>query len=242
MPTLHIITLFPALFPGPLGESVLGRALANGIWQLQTHLLRDFATDKHRTVDDSPYGGGAGMVLKADVLDAALNHVLTLSPRARCFYLSPRGTLLTQRFAHQLAEQLVERDLILLCGRFEGVDERFLQARDIEEISIGDYVLTGGDVAAMVLAESCVRLLPGVLGEEASVDEESFGINSDYAGLLEYPHYTKPPSWNGLDVPAVLLSGHHRNISQWRKEQAQELTRKRRPDLWKCYSDDKNEG
>jgi tRNA (guanine37-N1)-methyltransferase len=224
---ISVITLFPNLFPGPLGESVLGSALQKGLWSLQTLQLRDFATDKHRTVDDTPYGGGAGMVLKPDVVDAAIHAAKAGNPAARLLYMSPRGALLTQ----QKAAELAQNDLIILCGRYEGVDERVLKHHQIEEISIGDYVLAGGEVAAMALLEATLRLIPGVLGAAESAAEESFATGSNYAGLLEYPHYTKPPFWNGLAVPDVLLSGHHQNIAEWRLAQAEELTRERRPDI-----------
>jgi tRNA (guanine37-N1)-methyltransferase len=228
----HILTLFPELFPGPLGCSVLGKALNEGRWGLQTHDIRTFATDKHGTVDDTPYGGGAGMVMKPDVVGAALEAALAHSPNARRIYLSPRGKHLTQPLAAELAES---DGLILLCGRYEGVDARVLDHYAMEEVSIGDVVLTGGEVAAMAVLESVIRLLPGVVGQHDSLGEESFGLNADYALLLEYPHYTKPPIWKGLEVPEALLSGHHAKINAWRKTQAEALTQARRPDLWQRY-------
>jgi tRNA (guanine37-N1)-methyltransferase len=216
------------MFPGSLGHSIIGKALEAGLWHLDVLQIRDFATDKHATVDDTPYGGGAGMLLKPDVIDAALTAAKNRSPATKILYLSPRGALLTQKHVAELATQ----PLILLCGRFEGVDARVLEHHEIEEISIGDYVLAGGEVAAMVLLEACVRLIPEVLGGKTSTDEESFALSGNYAGLLEYPQYTKPPLWKGLAVPPVLLSGHHQQIHEWRKQQAEEITQQRRPDLW----------
>ncbi|WP_297111389.1 tRNA (guanosine(37)-N1)-methyltransferase TrmD [uncultured Devosia sp.] len=218
-----IITLFPELFPGPLGTSVLGRGLKDGLWQLRANQLRDFAADKHRTVDDTPAGGGAGMVLKPDILARAIDTIAPDSdPRPRIL-MSPRGTPLTQKRAHELA---TGPGAVIICGRFEGVDQRVIEARQLEEISIGDYVLAGGEVAAMVLLEAVVRLIPGVLGALDSRDEESFEN-----GLLEYPQYTRPQSFEGRDIPAVLVSGDHGKIEKWRHEQSLELTRARRPDL-----------
>jgi tRNA (guanine37-N1)-methyltransferase len=223
----HILTLFPEMFPGPLGLSLAGKALQNGLWKLHVSQIRDFATDKHQTVDDTPYGGGAGMVMRADVLDAAIAHARTALPSAQLVYFTPRGTWLTQRIAYDLSQ----KDLILLCGRYEGVDERLLQAHQPLEISLGDFVLSGGEIAAYALLDACVRLLPGVVGDSASLGEESFGLNTVFAGLLEYPHYTKPPIWNGHTVPDVLLSGNHANIKDWRLSEARKITQARRPDL-----------
>jgi tRNA (guanine37-N1)-methyltransferase len=221
--TADIITLFPELFPGPLGASVLGRGLSDGLWSLNATQLRDFATDRHRTVDDTPSGGGAGMVLKPDILAKAIDTIAPEGdPRPRIL-MSPRGTPLTQARAHELA---AGPGAVIACGRFEGVDQRVIDARGLEEISIGDYVLAGGEVAAMVLLEAVVRLIPGVLGALDSRDEESFEN-----GLLEYPHYTRPQTFEGMDIPAVLISGDHKKIAQWRHEQSLELTRARRPDL-----------
>lgn len=231
-----ILTLFPELFPGPLGASIFGTALEKGLWKLNTLHLRDFATDKHQKVDDTPCGGGAGMLMKPDVIDAALTKAQSLSPDARIIYMSPRGKPLTQALAQELSQ---EKSLIILCGRYEGVDERVLEHHQIEEISIGDYVLAGGEVAAMVLLESSVRLISGVLGEETSATEESFALDGNCAGLLEYPQYTRPPSWKGLDVPPVLLGGNHKLINEWRLKQAEELTKSRRPDLWQRYLQNK---
>ncbi len=220
-----IITLFPELFPGPLGASVLGRGLNDGLWSLRANQLRDFATDKHRTVDDTPSGGGAGMVLKPDILAKAIDMVAPATdPRPRIL-MSPRGTPLTQQRAHELA---TGPGAVIICGRFEGVDQRAIDTRKLEEISIGDYVLAGGEVAAMVLLEAVVRLIPGVLGALDSRDEESFEN-----GLLEYPHYTRPQTFEGHDIPAVLTSGDHGKIAKWRHEQSLALTKARRPDLLK---------
>jgi tRNA (guanine37-N1)-methyltransferase len=221
----HIITLFPDLFPGPLGASVLGRGMADGLWRLKTTQLRDFATDRHRTVDDTPSGGGAGMVLKPDILSRAIDSVSPAGDLRPRILMSPRGKPLTQARAHELA---TGPGAVIVCGRFEGVDQRAIDSRNLEEISIGDYVLAGGEVAAMVLLEAVVRLIPGVLGALDSRDEESFEN-----GLLEYPHYTRPQSFEGMDIPAVLTSGDHARIARWRHEQSLALTRARRPDLLK---------
>lgn len=218
-----IITLFPELFPGPLGASVLGRGMADGLWSLKATHLRDFATDRHRTVDDTPSGGGAGMVLKPDILATAIDTVAPADdPRPRIL-MSPRGKPLTQARARELA---LGPGAIIVCGRFEGIDQRVIDARQLEEISIGDYVLAGGEVAAMVLLEAVVRLIPGVLGGADSHADESFEN-----GLLEYPQYTRPQSFEGVDIPAVLTSGDHGKIAKWRREQSLALTRARRPDL-----------
>ena len=220
-----ILTLFPEMFPGALGVSLAGKALGDGKWTLETIDIRDFATDRHRSVDDTPAGGGAGMVMRADIAAAAIDAGrANAAPGTPAIYLSPRGTPLSQARAHRLAQG---PGVLLLCGRFEGIDERVLEARDIEEISIGDYVLSGGELAAQVLIDACVRLLPGVAGNEVSLAEESFA-----AGLLEYPHYTKPRQWEGRPIPEVLLSGDHERIAKWRREQAEALTKARRPDLW----------
>lgn len=221
----HILTLFPELFPGPLGHSITGRALEKGLWSIDALSIRDFAQDKHKTVDDVPFGGGAGMVMKPDIIERAL---LSIPQRGRLIYMSPRGTPLTQSLVKELAQ---EPALTILCGRYEGVDQRILDAYGFEEISIGDYVLTGGEMAAHILLDATVRLLPGVLGNDTTTDEESFSN-----GLLEYPHYTRPSSWtdaNGeqRDVPDVLTSGHHANVAKWRHEQSLTLTKERRPDL-----------
>ena len=218
-----IITLFPDLFPGPLGASVLGRGMGDGLWTLRATNLRDFATDRHRTVDDTPSGGGAGMVLKPDILAKAIDTIASDDdPRPRIL-MSPRGRPLTQALAHELA---TGPGAVIVCGRFEGVDQRVIDSRNLQEISIGDYVLAGGEVAAMVLLEAVVRLIPGVLGALDSRDEESFEN-----GFLEYPHYTRPQTFEGMDIPAILTSGDHGKIAKWRHEQSLALTRSRRPDL-----------
>jgi len=220
-----VLTLFPEIFPGSLGHSLAGKALQQGLWSMDTVDIRDFARDKHGTVDDTPFGGGPGMVMRADIVDAALRSV-TSDERPR-IYLSPRGSLLTQQRARELASG---PGVVVLCGRYEGVDHRVVEAQGLEELSIGDYILSGGEPAAEVLIDACVRLLPGVIGDAQSLEEESFE-----RGLLEYPHFTRPQTWNGVEAPAVLLSGHHARIAEWRRAQAEELTRIRRPDLWSRY-------
>lgn len=215
------------MFPGSLGQSLSGRALLNNKWSYETIQIRDFATDKHQTVDDTPYGGGAGMVLKVDVLENALLSIQS-DKKGRVIYMSPRGKVFNQAMAQSLS---VEPNLTILCGRYEGVDQRFLDAHDVEEISIGDYVLSGGEPAAIILMDACIRLLDGVMGNEDTAGEESFSN-----GLLEYPHYTKPASWidaKGLEhhVPDILRNGDHAKIKQWREDQSLSLTRQRRPDL-----------
>jgi tRNA (guanine37-N1)-methyltransferase len=220
-----VLTLFPEMFPGPLGHSLAGRALAAGRWSLDAVNIRDFATDRHRSVDDTPFGGGAGMVLRPDVLDAAIDAVADDRP---LLCLSPRGRPLVQDAVRRLAEG---PGAVLIAGRYEGIDERVIEARGLREISIGDYVLSGGELAAMVLLDAVVRLLPGVMGAAESAAEESFT-----AQLLEYPHYTRPADWQGRGVPPVLLSGHHAAVAAWRREQAERLTRARRPDLWAAHT------
>ncbi|MGH6833810.1 MAG: tRNA (guanosine(37)-N1)-methyltransferase TrmD [Methyloceanibacter sp.] len=220
-----VLTIFPEMFPGPLGLSLAGKALAEGKWALSTIDIRDFAADKHRSVDDTPAGGGGGMVMRADIAAAAIDTARAgAEPGTSVIYLSPRGYPFMQEQARELASG---PGVILLCGRFEGIDERVLQARNVEEISIGDYVLSGGELAAQVVIDAVVRLLPGVAGNESSLAEESFA-----AGLLEYPHYTRPREWEGRAIPEVLLSGDHEKIAEWRREQAEKLTKQRRPDLW----------
>lgn len=218
-----VLTLFPEAFPGPLGISLAGQALAAGLWRLETIQIRDFGLGRHRTVDDHPAGGGAGMVLRADVLGAAVDHARTVEPEAPIIYLSPRGEPLTQTIVRDLSAR---PGVLLLAGRFEGVDERVIEARAMREVSIGDYVLSGGELAAMVLLDACVRLIPGVMGKAASHEHESFE-----GGLLEHPHYTKPREWEGRAIPEVLLSGDHKRIEEWRRSQARMITRARRPDL-----------
>lgn len=219
-----IITLFPDLFPGPLGISVIGRALAQDLWSLKTSQLRDFALDKHKKVDDTPSGGGPGMVLKADVLARAIDHISPADDPRPVLLMSPRGIPLTQSYARKLA---LGPGATIICARFEGVDQRAIQSHNLTEISIGDYILAGGEVAAMVLLEATVRLIPGVLGALESSAEESFEN-----GLLEYPHYTRPQNFLGREIPEILISGDHAKIKQWRQQQSEELTSTRRPDLW----------
>jgi tRNA (guanine37-N1)-methyltransferase len=251
----NLLTLFPDMFPSMLGQSLAGKALERGDWSFNTINIRDFATDTHKTVDDTPYGGGAGMVMRADVIEAALlsiNHMssfgLTEGSKenqkdpaiksqddviGRKIYLSPRGKVFNQSLAKELSK---EENITLLCGRYEGVDQRVLDAHEFEEISIGDYVLSGGEPAAMILMDACIRLLPGVMGNQDTADNESFGINT--GGLLEYPHYTRPAEWtdaNGVihHVPEVLKNGNHAEIDNWREEESLNITRKIRPDLLK---------
>ena len=217
-----VLTIFPEMFPGPLGLSLAGKALASGAWSLDVVDIRSFATDKHRTVDDTPAGGGPGMVMKADVLGRAIDATAT-DTRPRLL-MSPRGTPLTQARIEALTANV---GVVVVCGRFEGVDERVIAARGLEEVSVGDYVLSGGEIAAMALIDACVRLLPGVMGTAASGAEESFAD-----GLLEYPHYPRPQLWEGRPIPEILLSGYHAKIAAWRRAEAERLTRERRPDLW----------
>jgi tRNA (guanine37-N1)-methyltransferase len=221
------------MFPGPLGHSLAGRALAEGIWALDSVDIRAFARDKHRSVDDTPFGGGAGMVMRPDVVNAA---IVASHRGGPLIYLTPRGRLLDQQRVKDLA---AEARVTILCGRFEGVDQRVLDAHGAEEISLGDFVLSGGEPAALMLMDAVVRLLPGVVGKEESLAEESFEW-----GLLEYPHYTRPQQWEGRGVPEVLLSGHHEKIRAWRVRQAEDVTRQRRPDLWDRYvaADEAKEG
>ena len=216
-----VLTLFPDIFPGPLGQSLAGRALDDGIWSLDVTDIRDFGTGKHRKVDDTPFGGGAGMVMRPDVVDAAIGSVADGRP---VIYLTPRGRRLTQADAVRFASG---DGLILVCGRYEGVDQRVIEARAMEEFSVGDYVLSGGELAALVLLDSVVRLLPGVMGAAESALDESFS-----AGLLEYPHYTRPAEWAGRTVPDVLRSGNHAAVAAWRQAESEQITMRRRPDLW----------
>jgi tRNA (guanine37-N1)-methyltransferase len=225
--TASVLTIMPQMFPGPLGESLAGTALRDERWRLEVIDIRDFAYDRHRSVDDTPAGGGPGMVLRADVVGRAIDQARDAAPHGRLIYMSPRGRPLDQRLVRELA---AEAGPVILCGRFEGVDQRVLDARAVEEVSIGDYVLSGGELAAMVLIDAVVRLLPGVVNCARSLDSESHE-----AGLLEYPQYTRPREWEGHAIPEVLLSGDHKRIDDWRREQAERLTRERRPDLWACY-------
>ena len=221
------LTLYPDMFPGPLGHSMAGRALETGIWSCEPVQIRDFATDKHRTVDDTPAGGGAGMVLKADVLAAAVDHASAAHPDLPILAMTPRGTPITQARVRQLA---AGPGAIILCGRFEGFDERIFDARPIEQLSMGDIILSGGEMGALLLLDACIRLLPGVMGAASSGDDESFEN-----GLLEYPHYTRPAIWEGRTIPEVLRSGDHARIAAWRKLMAETDTRLRRPDLWERH-------
>jgi tRNA (guanine37-N1)-methyltransferase len=223
--TATVLTLFPEVFPGPLGVSLLGKALETGLWCLDARDIRAQARDRHRSVDDTPFGGGAGMVMRPDVVDRALDEVADRP--GPVVYLSPRGRPMSQDVARELA---AEPGVTLLCGRYEGLDERVIEARGIEELSLGDFVLSGGEVAAMAVLEATVRLLPGVMGNVASGEDESFE-----RGLLEYPQYTRPATWQGREVPEVLLSGHHARIDAWRRARAEEMTKARRPDLWARY-------
>ena len=220
-----VLTLFPEMFPGPLGVSLLGKGLTNNLWSLDVRDIRDHGLGKHRTVDDTPAGGGPGMVMRADVAAAAIDAVARAG--RPLIYLSPRGVPLTQNRVRTLA---AGPGAILLCGRFEGLDQRVIEARAIEEISLGDFVLAGGEIAAMALIEAAVRLIPGVLGDQASTEDESFG-----QGLLEYPHFTRPQDFEGRTIPDTLTGGNHKEISKWRQAQAEALTKARRPDLWTLY-------
>ncbi len=228
--TFHaqILTLYPEMFPGPLGVSLAGRALADGIWSCEPVHIRDFTTDKHRTVDDTPAGGGAGMVLRADILAAAVDEAARRGPENPILAMTPRGRPVTQQRVRDLA---AGPGVTILCGRFEGFDERLFDARpQIEQVSMGDIILSGGEMAALTLLDACIRLLPGVMGAPSSGDEESFE-----SGLLEYPHYTRPAEWEGRTIPEVLRSGDHARIAAWRKQRAEEDTRLRRPDLWERH-------
>jgi len=218
-----VLTLFPEMFPGPVGQSIAGKALDQGLWNLAAVNIRDFAGDRHQSVDDTPFGGGAGMVLRPDVIAAAIDHVHPAGDSRPLIFLTPRG----RRFDQQRAKALAAADgVVLLCGRYEGIDQRVIESRGCEELSLGDFVLSGGELAAMVVLDAVVRLLPGVVGCQDSVIDESFS-----AGLLEYPHYTRPRLWEGREVPEILLSGHHAQIAQWRRQQALSVTAARRPDL-----------
>jgi tRNA (guanine37-N1)-methyltransferase len=221
----RIFTLYPDFFPGPLGKGLYGKALAEKIWKLETVNIRDYTNDKHKTVDDTTYGGGSGMLIKPDVLANSLDK--NLKSKEKIIYLSPKGKLFNQQLAKELSK---EKTVNLICGHFEGIDQRVIEARNIEEVSIGDFVLSGGESAALVMLDAIIRLLPGVLGNEKSVEEESFEN-----GLLEYPQYTKPQIWEEKTVPDVLLSGDHAKIKDWRLSQSEAITRDRRPDLWQKY-------
>jgi tRNA (guanine37-N1)-methyltransferase len=224
-----VLTLYPEMFPGPLGVSLAGKALEAGTWSLETRDIREHGIGRHRAVDDTPAGGGAGMVMRADVLAAAIDAASDANDDRPRLLMSPRGRPLTQARVRRLADG---PGALIVCGRFEGVDERVIEARGLEEISVGDYVLSGGEIPAMALLDACVRLLPGVMGAAESAADESFEH-----GLIEYPHYTRPPDWEGRTIPQVLASGHHGRIAEWRRAAAERLTKKRRPDLWAKRSD-----
>ena len=221
------LTLFPEMYPGPLGHSLLGKAMEKGLWTLDTVNIRDYATDKHQTVDDTCFGGGPGMVMRPDILDAALTSVIQPG-QARILNMSPRGRVLDQSLAHDLAQET--KPVVIINSRYEGIDQRVLDEWQAEDISLGDFVLAGGEIASMALIEAVVRLIPGVLGDAESIEDESFAH-----GLLEYPQYTRPRTWHGKEVPEVLHSGHHGNIKSWRQKMAKEITQARRPDLWQKY-------
>ncbi len=221
-----VLTLFPEMFPGPLGASLAGKAAAEGLWSLETVDIRAFARDKHRSVDDAPFGGGVGMVMRPDVIDAALRQAHTGG--RPLIYLTPRGRLFDQALARDLA---AADGVTLLCGRYEGIDQRVADAWDMDEVSLGDFVLSGGEAAAIAMLDAVVRLLPGVIGSADSLREESFE-----EGLLEYPHFTRPEVWDGRPVPEILRSGHHQKIKAWRRDQAEAITRSRRPDLWDRFA------
>lgn len=228
-----LLTLYPDMFPGPLGHSLSGRALEKDFWNLETRQIRDFAIDKHRSVDDTPAGGGAGMVLRADILAKAIDAAASSEdPRPRIL-MSPRGLPFTQERAHELA---AGPGAIIICGRFEGVDQRVIDGRDLEEVSIGDYILSGGEIGAITMLDAIIRLIPGVMGNMESADTESFET-----GLLEHPHYTRPAEFEGRAIPEVLTSGNHKKIHDWRMAEAERLTRERRPDLWDAYMADEDD-
>ena len=223
---VDLLTIFPEMFPGPLGLSIAGKALERGLWTFEATDIREFASDRHKTVDDTPCGGGPGMVMRADVIDSALSSISEIGDRP-VVYLTPRGKTFDQQMAKDFANG---PGIVLVCGRYEGIDERFLDMHKPQQVSLGDFVLSGGEPAAIAIIDSCIRLIPGILGDIESLSEESFE-----RGLLEYPHYTRPQVWRGRSVPEVLLSGHHEKISAWRRKQSERLTRNHRPDLWSAY-------
>ena len=232
--TARVLTLFPEMFPGPLAHSLAGKALEQGIWALETFDIRSFAKNRHQVVDDTPFGGGAGMVMRADVIDRGLNHISKLVPNKNVpiLYLTPRGSPLTQAKVRDLSGG---RGIVVVCGRYEGIDERAVDVWNMEEVSLGDYILSGGEPAAISLIDASVRLLPGVMGSNLSKIEETFE-----KGLLEYPQYTRPRTWRERKVPDVLVSGHHEKVRAWRQKESERLTRKRRPDLWDLYAAGRN--
>ena len=223
---VDMLTIFPEMFPGPLGLSIAGKALERGLWTFEATDIREFASDRHKTVDDTPCGGGPGMVMRADVIDSALSSISEIGDRP-VVYLTPRGKTFDQQMAKDFAGG---PGIVFVCGRYEGIDERFLDMHKPRQVSLGDFVLSGGEPAAIAIIDSCIRLIPGILGDIESLSEESFE-----RGLLEYPHYTRPQVWRGRSVPEVLLSGHHEKISAWRRKQSERLTRNHRPDLWSAY-------
>ncbi len=229
---VKILTLLPDMFPGPLAYSVIGRALQKGIWSLEVINIRDFALDRYHTVDGPSVGGGPGMILRPDVLADSIKYAKNGCDDYSIMYMSPRGNVLNQTKSREIS---YKKKIIIICGRFEGIDQRIIDHFHIEEVSIGDYVLTGGEIAAYALLDGCVRLLPGVLTNDSVFVEESFGHDSVYTSLLEYPQYTKPLIWNDVHVPEILVSGHHKNITEWKLQQAEVYTKKHRPDLWQIY-------
>jgi tRNA (guanine37-N1)-methyltransferase len=236
----HILTLYPEMFPSVLEHSITGAALKTGAWQITATNIRDFAKDKHKTVDDTPYGGGAGMVLKADVLSDAIEYSKEQTPNAELIFLSPRGKLLNQKLIIELSSRNPQ-NYILICGRFEGIDERIIQHYQPVELSIGDYIMCGGELPALVLMEAMLRYLPNMLGNNQTLNEESFTIGEKKARLLEYSHYTKPPYWNGIGVPKVLTSGNHAEIARWRIDDAMRTTQERRADLWEAFTENEKQ-
>ena len=227
--TARVFTLYPELFPGPLGSGLYKKALEKKLWSLDIVDIRDYALDKHKSVDDTPFGGGSGMVMRADVIANSLDKKIS-NKNEPIIYLSPKG----KKFDQVYAKEIIGKNINIICGHFEGVDQRLLETRGIEEVSIGDFILSGGETAAMIVIDTLVRLIPGVLGNSSSLNDETFERN-----LLEYPHYTKPQKWGKKDVPEVLLSGDHAKIKRWRLEQSEDITRRRRPDLWKKYKENK---
>ncbi len=236
-----LLTLFPEMFPGPLAHSIAGKAHAKNLWSYETIQIRDFATDKHSTVDAKTYGGGTGLVMRADVVGAAIDAAKLRKPGSKLIYFTPRGVPLSQELLRELilphSPPQAGGDLTLLCGRYEGVDERILEEYQPLEISLGDYVLSGGEIAALVFMDAAIRLIPGVISKDEAVETESFSGSGHFAGLLEYPHYTLPPFWKGRAVPDVLTSGNHQAIERWRQQKAEEITQERRPDVWERRND-----
>jgi tRNA (guanine37-N1)-methyltransferase len=235
---ITFLTLFPEVFPGPLGCSLSAKALKRGIWSYNLIDIGDFGHGPYKKVDDSAAGGGAGMVMRVDVLGDALDFALKkYGPCQQIYYMSPKGELLRQELAKDIAN--TKNNIIIICARFEGIDQRLLTYYNIQEISIGDFILLGGESAALVFAETCIRLLDGVVASKESIEQDSFSMSGSMRGLLEYPVYTRPAIWRGLSIPAILLSGHHQKITEWKTKEAQEITRSRRPDLWKIYNNNK---